>query len=152
MCLDQKDLLHDIEKKRSKKLYRSFPPFPCCKDGLQFQLRFYPTNLEQSGAALYIDIVSLSENLGTSVPPLDITVSVCDSKQLAQHGDTCTSERDCIAFEQRDLKGGLLSNGHCITNFPRLVDHTTLRSVAGSAMVIEVVMEYPTPLNPIAAS
>lgn len=143
MNLDPSDILHDIERKETKKLYRS-APFTQGMHGINFALRFYPTNLEGSGAALYVDVVSCSGESLTSIPPFDITVSVCDSKQLSLTKDVRMSEENCIAYEQRCLKDGFISQGQYSTLFPRLIDHTRLRSITGHAVILQVIMEYST--------
>lgn len=145
MCLERKDILRDISSKgsaRNTRRYQSYPPFPRQGNGLQFQLRFYPTNLQQNAAALYIDVVSVKDRGVASIPPLDITVSVCDSKCLAQYDSTATREEDCVAFDRYSSQGGCLFNQEWIALFPQLVSHEKLRNIVGDAVVVQVVMEY----------
>ena len=145
MCMQRKDILRDINSKRSarnKRMYKSFPPFPRQKGGLQFQLRFYPTNLQHNAAALYIDVVSVKDRGVASIPPLDITVSVCDSKCLARHDSTDMRDEDCIAFDSFSSLGGCLFDKECIALFPQVVGHEELRNIVGDAVVVQVVMEY----------
>ena len=144
MCVKHKDIIHDIQKQQNAKMYQSYPPFPRAKDGLQFQLRFYPTNFKHKASALYIDVVSMAENDGMNIPALKITVSICDSKLLSQADDVLTNKEHCIAYEERGVKGGLLSNERsmCIALFPQVIDHDKLLDVAGDAVVIQVNMEY----------
>ena len=145
MNLDHRELLHDIEKRQTKKLYRSTSPFsPCPPHGIQFVLRFYPTNHEGSGSALYVDVISHSTRAGASIPPLDISVSVWDSKQFPFNKDSCTHHEDSLAYSQKGLRDGFLSQGMYTVPFPKVMDHATLRAVSGGAIIIQAIIEYST--------
>lgn len=141
MNLDHRDLLNDIEKRQTKKLYRSTSPFsPCPPHGIQFVLRFYPTNHEGTGSALYVDVIGHSTRTGASIPPLDITVSVWDSNNK----DSCTHTNDSLAYSRKGLRDGFLSQATCTVPFPKVIDHVTLRGVSGGTVIIQAVIEYST--------
>ena len=149
MCMERKDILRDINLKgraSRSRMYKSYPPFPPQRSGIQFQLRFYPTSLQKSAAAaLYIDIVSVRDSCEASIPALDITVSVSDSKALL-NGERATSDKaeEHIAFHRHLCSSGYLfeKEYECIALFPQLVTHRALQRIVGSAVVIQVIMEY----------
>ena len=126
-------------------MYKSYPPFPRQRGGLQFQLRFYPTSLQKSAAAaLYVDVVSVRNCDEASIPALDITVSVSDSKALLSRESAMSDEADHIAFHRHLCSSGYLfeKEYECIALFPQLVTHRALQQIVGSAVVIQVIMEY----------
>ena len=142
MRLKLKDIFRDIEKKHTARVYRS-TKLPGDKEHrMDFELRFCPTIHTGGYAALYVDVISHSEEEVTSIPPLDISVSV--HGQLASEKDVCDSENFCLSSARYYLKDGYISHcQYCNTApFPRLIDHASLQSVKGETVTIQVVMEY----------
>ena len=147
MWLKLKDIIRDIDKKHTDRVYRNAKLLGDKEHRMDFELRFCPTIHTGGYAALYVDVISRSEEEMTSIPPLDITVSV--HRQLALEKDVCDSENDCLVSVQHSLKDGYISRGrYCNTaSFPRLIDHGSLHRVKGENITIQVVMEYtPTSL------
>jgi hypothetical protein len=146
MWLKLKDIIHDIDRKHTQRVYHNSKLQSDKEHRMDFELRFCPTS-HKGHAALYVDVISHSEKEMTRIPPLDISVSVYG--QLASDKCACDSENDCLASAQYGLKDGCISQGrYCNTApFPKLIDHASLHRVKGDTVTIQVVVEYTPPLH-----
>ena len=145
MILRCRDLISDIDQRLGEKIYCSTGRHGL---GIDFKMKFYPTNHEGTGCALYVKVKSHLE--GKVIPPLDISVSVVETSESSVSRSLSLGEKR-LAHEQWTSKGNnLVIQGQFTALFPRLLDHQRLRQVSSDFLALQVTMEYSTahPGNP----
>ena len=135
MRLKRKDVLKHIGKKKQI----NSDPFPLEKAAYQFELRLYPTNYQQDGAALYIDTrgpADFSELL-----PVNIKVCVwaTDASKASQ-----SEKKSCISSLEKTVDSlHRYSDCHSsFASFPKVVSHEQLLAVKSDFIAVQVVLTH----------
>lgn len=133
------DLKSDIYDRLKDKVYCSVTSPD--RHGIDFKLRFYPINHEETGAALNVDVSSHLEK--GVIPPLNITVCVQETNDDRIRDNVCHKKsKDCLAYEQRNST--LTFQGQYTALFMTLVSHRKVFKTTCDNIIIQVTMEYAT--------
>lgn len=133
----------DIDEE--KNLPRTSDPFPCSKD-IQYQLRFFSSNLAKKGCALYIDVApkylkkQIKRAKAIKIPEMEVTVDV----------NVCCypNPKQKIANAFEHVKSNIIdlsqATNTIVCLFPNLLDFEKLKQcdiTSKSDLVVEVYLK-----------